>query len=647
LLSVASREADKKITFEDLEEEIASASIETWAEIQKIKSDAKLLIETSAAKRAAELEKREIERLAKLGPHAVLDAYRLSARVEVSPADFLPASSPSLRKGVTVVSGGTSLAGLHSEERHNPDPVRGDAVHVHTTLRNTGSTALFYQWVRDTPQTLPGRAVPPVSSAWFLAQREGSLRPGESRKIHWTFKAHAPGVYTDGWRLITKPELRRGPLELVSLRGVAFAEDPHSFPRRALAEDLAAREMRSKIASVLARVVHNITTPDRTNRNASKPPRVSEWASGGAPASGPSAAAFNANNVGRRPRVFFHEDVFGEMARIWDEAVALQTAMPVPEGEEEEEEKEEVAEGNADGEEGEVTEKPSWGDWDGSLAAVELALDSLQKHVDVNPDWAPTPAEPVEPGAEGEEAPEVPPPPLASETLEALRKGFASAVAQSLVPESRADLLAHSMTEVLCTLLDGIDTAARRARRAHEPRPVVLPEPKEGEEGKEPKGEEAEEGAEKPPEPEPRWMRKYRKQLGESIFAMLGDAIDTFEGPSDAGYGKAVTEVSKETDRRAKLLERTAGQRRRALRFGSAFDDGNENSTARFENAGSDKGSVSGGDEGFDDDVESLDGVSSDLDSGDMQSADGAAWEAFEMRRRQRALTRRDPGEGA
>jgi hypothetical protein len=203
------------------------------------------------------------------------------------------------------------------------------------------------------------------------------------------------------------------------------------------------------------------------------------------------------------------------------------------------------------------------------------------------------------------------------------------------------------MTEVLCTLLDGIDTAARRARRAHEPRPVVLPEPKEGEEGKEPKGEEAEEGAEKPPEPEPRWMRKYRKQLGESIFAMLGDAIDTFEGPSDAGYGKAVTEVSKETDRRAKLLERTAGQRRRALRFGSAFDDGNENSTARFENAGSDKGSVSGGDEGFDDDVESLDGVSSDLDSGDMQSADGAAWEAFEMRRRQRALTRRDPGEGA
>ena len=162
---MASREADKKITFEDLEEEIASASIETWAEIQKIKSDAKLLIETSAAKRAAELEKREIERLAKLGPHAVLDAYRLSARVEVSPADFLPASSPSLRKGVTVVSGGTSLAGLHSEERHNPDPVRGDAVHVHTTLRNTGSTALFYQWVRDTPQTLPGRAVPPVTGS--------------------------------------------------------------------------------------------------------------------------------------------------------------------------------------------------------------------------------------------------------------------------------------------------------------------------------------------------------------------------------------------------------------------------------------------------------------------------------------------------
>jgi hypothetical protein len=83
--NVAQREASRRITFEDLEEEIANRSIETWSQIQKCREDARHAEETRAARRAAELEKREIARLAALGPHCVLDAHRLSARLELRP----------------------------------------------------------------------------------------------------------------------------------------------------------------------------------------------------------------------------------------------------------------------------------------------------------------------------------------------------------------------------------------------------------------------------------------------------------------------------------------------------------------------------------------------------------------------------------
>ena len=118
-------------------------------------------------------------------------------------------------------------------------------------------------------------------------------------------------------------------------------------------------------------------------------------------------------------------------------------------------------------------------------------------------------------------------------------------------------------------------------------------------------------------------MRRYRNQLAESVSAMLGDAIDAFEGSGDTGYEAAVRDVAAETDRRAEALERRAGERRRALRFGAVNDD--------F--AGDDQ------DGAAEDGVSGRGGSTGSSDGG---AADGAAWEAFEMRRRQRQLTRRD-----
>ena len=615
---VAAREAARRITLEDLEEEIADTSVETWAMIQKARADAARAEETRAAKRAAEDAAREAARLAALGPHCVLDAYQLSARLEVRPG------------------GGRYDAGVSFAS---------------ATLRNTGSTALFYHWTREGAEgpltrSLPHAKGPGGASAWFLAEREGSLRPGEIKKVQWTFKAHAPGVYVDGWRLVTRPEPRGGPLPPVALRGVAVADDPNSFPRRALAQELGRAEMLNKVANVVRRVVKDVRTPERGFRNATEPPFSRIDLKGGAPVSGAKPAAFVAANLARRPRVYFHEDAFDALAAVFAEAKALRAAMPVPEGEEEEEEgePEEATRGPEDtGEENEAGDgaapaaPPPWGDWDGSLAAAEAALERLERRVASDPEWTPPPADESDaaPDASGEESSEEDPPPppeTAAETLARLRRGFGEAVSASLVPASRADMLASSLAETLALALDGVERAARRARRAHEPRPAPPPEPVEGEDAppggaaeSQPAAEGDETPTDAPPAPEPKWMRRYRNQLAESVSAMLGDAIDAFEGPGDAGYEAAVRDVAAETDRRAEALERRAGERRRALRFGAVKDDFAEISNLE-------DGAIA-------------DGVSGRPASGGSSAggaADGAAWEAFEMRRRQRQLTRRD-----
>ena len=638
--NVAQREASRRITFEDLEEEIANRSIETWAAIQKCREDARHAEETRAARRAAELEKREIARLAALGPHCVLDTHRLSARLELRPRPV----------GLANVGSGDSR-----DEEIVVDSIRGTVAHAHATLRNTGSTALFYSWTREGVEginrALPHSKGPGGASAWFLTEMEGSLRPGESKKVQWTFKAHAPGVYVDGWRLVTRPELRGGSLNPVILRGVATSEDAQSFPRRALAQELERREMMNKVANVVRRVVKDVRTPERALRNATKPPRASAVANGGAPASGPKPALFVSANKERRPRVYFHEDVFDALAEVFAEARSLRDAMPVPEGEEEEEEDTESARKAAEkeGAEDDAGEVPpedarrseSWGDWDGSLAAVESALERLERRVASAPEWTkPEASEADETSGEGdgseadadarEKENERTPPETAAASLARLRAASDDAISASLVPASRADLLASSLAETLALALDGVERAARRARRAHEPRPAPTPEPAEGEAPETPAAGDGDgDGdaeAPKQPEPEPRWMRRYRKQLAESIFDMLGDAIDDFEGPGDIGYEAAVLEVKAETDRRAEALEKKAGERRRASRLGAVADDffvDDDDARRRFSENKTSGSSSPGG------------------------SADGDAWEAFEMRRRQRQLTRRDPGEGA
>ena len=66
--SLAERRANRRITFEDLEERIAETSVETWAAIRKRRADERARGPNESRVRGAR-KRAEIERLASLGPH--------------------------------------------------------------------------------------------------------------------------------------------------------------------------------------------------------------------------------------------------------------------------------------------------------------------------------------------------------------------------------------------------------------------------------------------------------------------------------------------------------------------------------------------------------------------------------------------------
>ena len=561
MANLADARARKRITFEDLEEQIARDSVETWAAIQKRRADERAAEETRRATAAAEAEAREIARLAALGPHCELGAERINA---------------------------TSVAGTSTR--------------VSTTIVNTGSTALFYSFAREEPRRLP-HAKGNGADVFFLADREGSVMPGETREIVWTFKAPAAGVYLDKWRLETRPRLRSGPKPPVSLRGVATVEDPNSFPRRAIAAELARKEMVAKVRQAVGHVLKGIVTPSPERRVATRPD---------APASGAEPALFRAGNRDRRPRVYYHEDAF---AALWGiRARAIEAAGVLPpvvdeeaEKEEGEEEKDDAAGGDAavvDADDGAaaaagVPAPPPWGDWDGSIAAVEAAIDALAARLDANPDWEMPPEEEKEENANEENEKEASdgfsnaPRAHPSETLETCRADLETATRQTALPASRADLLAAGMEEALFAALEEVEPADRRAIRANKPRPKPPPEPEDAADDAAAAETPADPDAPPPPpSPEPPWKAVYRRQLADEVARMLGEAVDAFE----AGVEATEAEVAAECDRRADDLDAEASKTR-----------GYNESPAK---------------------------------------GDGGDWEAFAMHRRKRELLRRDPGEG-
>ena len=429
---------------------------------------------------------------------------------------------------------------------------------------------MFYHWTREgaegVTRSLPHAKGPGGASAWFLTEREGSLRPGEIKKVQWTFKAHAPGVYVDGWRLVTKPELRGGRLPPVALRGVAVADDPNSFPRRALAQELGRAEMLNKVANVVRRVVKDVRTPERGHRKATEPPFSRMDLKGGAPVSGLNPRG-SRRQPARRPRVYFHEDAFDALAAVFAEAKSLRAAAR-PGREEEEEEEGDPETSNPPEEAGETNDAAkrtacargaaAARDWDAPPPRRRPRSSGSSGASRSTPSLLPTRTTRLGARRErgGKRSGERSPPP---ETARRPSRGSnAVSTRRSRRRAGEPPICSPRRWRRRSRSRWTASSARRGARGARtSPAPRRLPIPRRGKTRQDgaaesqPAARRRRRRRTRPPR-RAEGMRRDRTSRGER-FVMLGDAIDAFEGPGDDGPKAAV---------RTSRPRRTAARRR-------------------------------------------------------------------------------------
>ena len=120
--------------------------METWAEIQKYRSDVSTAEANRAARETAAAEAAEAARLAALGPHFQLESSRVMA---------------TMRWGEKVA-------------------------HASTIMKNTGTTALWYKW-RQVPPPKASDAAPRAKRGTFYVLHGGDVRvvaPGGIARRH-------------------------------------------------------------------------------------------------------------------------------------------------------------------------------------------------------------------------------------------------------------------------------------------------------------------------------------------------------------------------------------------------------------------------------------------------------------------------------
>ena len=173
-----------------------------------------------------------------------------------------PAEGKSLQTRIIMTSS-LNAGEIRSNKQHS--------VVGHMVVRNAGSTALFYSWEKDEEEeerlsaTMSARSTSRMESKeavgdgpygderdvfgtltaadFFCHQTRGVLVPGQEVDFSFTFKTPIAGVFSEGWKLKTKPALNSifvGTRAVSSsgtdgvpvvLRGIAIEEDTHAAER--------------------------------------------------------------------------------------------------------------------------------------------------------------------------------------------------------------------------------------------------------------------------------------------------------------------------------------------------------------------------------------------------------------------------------
>ncbi|GMH40627.1 hypothetical protein BSKO_08531 [Bryopsis sp. KO-2023] len=272
-----------------------------------------------------------------------------------------------------IEEGGEDLQDFPEHNRQGPRlSVSSETLLFHTApsrlcesilrVTNSGSTAVFYEWVQERPE-LPDPATGGVDEdRFFLFNKKGAILPGHHTEFRFGFRSSRPGRFLETWTMNTSPKTVEA-IPTISLRGLAVVSDESSLRRKNCVKKLDSREKMRKVKSAIERIIRNVETPPL------EPPTVH-------PTVDRKREIFDGKNIDMSPPVYFEEAAFDNMAKIYSKIYEVLYPPII----EEEKKPAKPAKGKKKNPEPEVVveERPPE-TWDGSVDTLTEFIAKLQE----------------------------------------------------------------------------------------------------------------------------------------------------------------------------------------------------------------------------------------------------------------------------
>ncbi|WAR25478.1 MYBPP-like protein [Mya arenaria] len=184
------------------------------------------------------------------------------------------------------------------EARVNFETLSGDRVTSYLTIINNGTTSIYYDWKKrpkDNPFDLNQTSV----QRFYFNNSSGVILPGETMKFPFVFKSPNAGVFQEQWQFETRPVVCGGAALIVTLRGIAFAEDKYKDQRLKLESELRGKEAGQMMRHILEEIIGGMQTPDRP--------------------SSPIDAYITEEEIFMRnnPKMYYHHDAVQELKQMY------------------------------------------------------------------------------------------------------------------------------------------------------------------------------------------------------------------------------------------------------------------------------------------------------------------------------------------
>ncbi|XP_050397125.2 MYCBP-associated protein isoform X4 [Patella vulgata] len=128
---------------------------------------------------------------------------------------------------------------------------------------NNGTTSIYFDW-KKLPTENRFELVKSYIQRFYFNNSSGVILPGETMKFPFVFKSENAGVFTEQWRLETRPVVCGGAALIVTLRGVALQEDTYKIHRETIEQHLSDKQANQVVNQLLYELIDGIRTPERS-----------------------------------------------------------------------------------------------------------------------------------------------------------------------------------------------------------------------------------------------------------------------------------------------------------------------------------------------------------------------------------------------